>query len=283
MIYVSSSCVKAKYIRESVLQLVEAGFKNIELSGGTQPYENMVSDLLELKEKYSLNYLLHNYFPPPITPFVVNLAALDPETAHSTMEHLKSSLIISNELKAGKFGFHAGFLINIPMNEMGKEITRQKLLDSIESMNAFCSRYNEIKFLSDKIELYLENNVLSETNYKNFEGVNPFHFTDLDSYHELAERIKFKPLIDVGHLKVSCCTLKLDFAKQLEVFLNMSDYIHISDNDALRDANEPFVKNSEMYDLISRNSLKNKTVTLEVYSDVKNIITSYQAVEELYK
>lgn len=283
MIYVSSSCVKAKYIRESVLQLVEAGFKNIELSGGTQPYENMVSDLLELKEKYSLNYLLHNYFPPPAIPFVVNLAALDNETANSTLEHLKRSLIISRELKADKLGFHAGFLINIPMNEMGKEITRQKLFDSKSSMEAFCSRYNEIKFLAGKIELYLENNVLSETNYKNFDQINPFHFTDLDSYHELAERIQFKPLIDVGHLKVSCYTLKLDFATQLEVFLSMSDYIHISDNDSLRDGNEPLVKNSEMFDLISRNSLKNKTVTLEVYSGIKDIVSSYQAVEELQK
>lgn len=283
MIYVSSSCIKAKYIKDSVHQLAEAGFKNIELSGGTQPYENMVSDLLELKEKYSLNYLLHNYFPPPINPFVVNLAALDNETADSTLEHLKRSLVITRELKAEKFGFHAGFLINIPMNEMGKEITRQKLFDSKESMEAFCSRFNEIKYLADKIELYLENNVLSETNYMNFGNVNPFHFTDLDSYHELAERIKFKPLIDVGHLKVSCFTLKLDFANQLDVFLNMSDYIHISDNDALRDANEPLVKNSELFDLISRNSLKNKTVTLEVYSGMKDIVSSYQAVEELQK
>jgi len=283
MIYVSSSCVKAKYIRDSVLQLVEAGFQNIELSGGTQPYENMVSDLLELKDKYSLNYLLHNYFPPPVNPFVVNLAALDAETAYATMEHLKGSLIISRELKAEKFGFHAGFLINIPMNEMGKEITKQQLFDSKKSMEVFCSRFNEIKFLAGKIDLYLENNVLSETNYKNFGHVNPFHFTDLDSYHELAERIQFKPLIDVGHLKVSCQTLNLDFANQLEVFLRMSDYIHISDNDGLRDANEPLVKNSVLYDLISRNSIKNKTITLEVYSGMKDIIATYQTVEELQK
>jgi sugar phosphate isomerase/epimerase len=283
MIYVSSSCIKAKYIRESVLQLTDAGFKNIELSGGTQPYDNMLTDLLELKEKYSLNYLLHNYFPPPESPFVVNLAALDNETADSTREHLKRSLIVSRELKTDKFGFHAGFLINIPMNEMGKEVTKQQLFDSNKSMEAFCSRFSEIKFLAGNIDLYIENNVLSETNYKNFDSINPFHFTDLDSYHELAERIKFKPLIDVGHLKVSCYTLKLDFTKQLEVFLNMSDYIHISDNDSLRDANEPLVKNSELYDLISRNSLKNKTVTIEVYSGMKDIVSSYQAVEELQK
>ena len=55
MIYVSSSCVRASSIREAVIALVEQGIKNIELSGGTKPYDNFENDLLELKDKYNLN------------------------------------------------------------------------------------------------------------------------------------------------------------------------------------------------------------------------------------
>lgn len=283
MIYVSSSCVKAKYIRESILQLVDAGFKNIELSGGTQPYENMLFDLKELKAKYSLNYLLHNYFPPPENAFVVNLAALDDETGIRTFEHLKRSIELSKALQIPKFGFHAGFLINIPMNEMGKEITKQKLFDEKQSMDIFCNRFYALQIQFPEIDLYLENNVLSSTNYHNFENVNPFFFTDLDSYHELAERIKFKTLVDVGHLKVSCHTLQLDFPNQLELMLGNSDYIHISDNDSLRDANDPLVKNSELFQLLSRSSWKGKTVTLEVYAGMEKVIESYESVDYLMK
>ncbi len=65
MIYVSSSCIRHKKIKDSVKELAENGFQNIELSGGTQYYNNIESDLLKLKEKYNLNYRCHNYFPPP--------------------------------------------------------------------------------------------------------------------------------------------------------------------------------------------------------------------------
>ena len=61
MIFVSSSCVKHKSIKESVQDLAKNGFKNIELSGGTKYYENLEKDLLELKYKYNLSYRCHNY------------------------------------------------------------------------------------------------------------------------------------------------------------------------------------------------------------------------------
>ncbi len=283
MIYVSSSCVKEKYISNSVERIAKLGFNNIELSGGTQPQENMVGLLLELKEKYALNYLLHNYFPPPIIPFVINLAAVDDETANSTMANLHQSLTVSQKLGANKFGFHAGFLINIPTNQMGKEISKQILFNYSDALNLFCSRFEQLQLEAGKMDLYLENNVLSETNFRNFDKVNPFFFTDLDNYHELAERIKFKPLLDVAHLKVSCHTLNLNFEKQLSAFCQLSDYIHISDNDGLQDSNQPINKNSELFDLLSQNELANKTITLEVYTGEKDIIKSFQNVEELLK
>lgn len=51
MIYISSSCVKNKTIKESVQELVDSGFKNIELSGGTEYYDGFEDDLLKLKKK----------------------------------------------------------------------------------------------------------------------------------------------------------------------------------------------------------------------------------------
>ena len=44
MIYISSSCIKAKTIKESVTILAEVGFNNIELSGGTQYYSSFETD-----------------------------------------------------------------------------------------------------------------------------------------------------------------------------------------------------------------------------------------------
>ena len=52
MIYISSSCVKNTKIKDSVEELATNGFKNIELSGGTEYYDNFENDLLKLKDKH---------------------------------------------------------------------------------------------------------------------------------------------------------------------------------------------------------------------------------------
>ena len=94
MIYVSSSCVQHKKIKDSVLDLVSNGFKNIELSGGTEYYDGFEYELLELKDKYSLNYICHNYFPPPKEHFVLNLASQDHEVYTKTLNHLKQAIVL---------------------------------------------------------------------------------------------------------------------------------------------------------------------------------------------
>ena len=144
MIYISSACVKHKKIRDSVQELADNGFKNIELSGGTEYYENFETDLLELKEKYNLTYLCHNYFPPPEKPFVLNLASLNNETFEMSFKHLQKVISLSNRLGAEKFGFHAGFYIDIKLDEIGKKLSRDNLFDEKESVERFCNAFNII-------------------------------------------------------------------------------------------------------------------------------------------
>src|ERR1700741_1278971 len=141
MIYISSSCIKTTKISQAVEQLAENGFNCIELSGGTQPYPAMEEDLLVLKEKYSLNYLCHNYFPPPDVPFVLNLASLDDHVREMTVAHLQKAIQLSKRLGAVKFGFHAGFLINIPLQQIGKKIEQLPLFNREEAFTVFCKEF----------------------------------------------------------------------------------------------------------------------------------------------
>ena len=50
MIYVSSSCLKYSKISDCVKALADSGICNIELSGGTDYYSDILSDLLLLKK-----------------------------------------------------------------------------------------------------------------------------------------------------------------------------------------------------------------------------------------
>jgi len=281
MIYVSSSCVRASYISESVKKLADIGYTNIELSGGTKPYQELESDLLRLKSEYNLNYLCHNYFPPPSASFVINLASLDENVFNRSLNHLKNAIELSAKLGADKYGFHAGFLINIPENQIGKDIDEQKLFDEPKAIEKFIFGFSELKKEHRDITLYLENNVISETNLKNFDGTNPFFICDHFGYEFFRKKIDFKILLDVAHLKVSCNSLNRNFEKELEQLLNETDYVHISDNDGKSDTNKIFLKNSELHNQLKKQTLKGKTFTLEVYSGSDDIKKSFETLAEL--
>jgi sugar phosphate isomerase/epimerase len=147
-------------------------------------------------------------------------------------------------------------------------------------MEKFIEGYKKLESISGDLELYLENNVLSTDNLKNFR-TNPFFLTTSEEFKAMKKRINFKLLLDTGHLKVSCKALNLSFRDELERLLQETDYIHISDNDGLADQNGPLVKNSELFQFLKRTGIKGKTVTLEVYGGEAALKTSYENVLEL--
>ena len=280
MIYISTACVRHNKIKDSVQELVNYGFKNIELSGGTTFYDGFVEDLLELKAKYNLNYICHNYFPPPEEHFVVNLASLDDVVFNKTFEHLERSINLSKKLNADKFGFHAGFYYNIPLDQIGKSITRQAIFDKKKSIVRFCSAFNSLKEKHPTISLYLENNVLSHQNYKNFDD-NFFMLTNSYEYWDLCKKINFNLILDVAHLKVTCNSLNLNFEQEFDRLFSKSDYIHVSDNNGLIDQNKGLRKSSDLHKILSQYTWKNKTVTIEVYDSMEEITSTYNLINNL--
>ncbi len=279
MIFVSTSCVKNSKIKDSVLELAQNGIKNIELSGGTDYYESFEEDLLSLKDRFDLNYICHNYFPPPKDPFVINLASLDNEVQEKTFSHLQGSIELSKKLGCEVFGFHAGFYLNIPIREIGKKINKYDLFNKKVSFETFCKSYVELQS-NTNIKLYIENNVISHQNFINFKE-NFFMLTNKEEYIELNEKINFELLLDVAHLKVSCNSLNLNFEQELDFLIKKSNYLHISDNDSYADLNKPLQRDSDLYVLLSKYSFKEKTVTLEVYDSIDSIKKTYDLINNL--
>ena len=279
MIFISSSCINAENIKDSVNYLIDNGFNNIELSGGTKYYSELENNLISIKKNKDVNFLLHNYFPPSRNPFVLNLASLNDEIYNRSIQHYKHSIDLSKILGAKKYGIHAGFLIDPGLSELGEKITKNSLYNRVDSINRFCDAYRFLDNYSDEIDIYIENNVLSFHNNKIFEA-NPFLFTDFESYEELSKHIDFKILFDIAHLKVSCNSLSLSFEEQFLKFAKLSDYIHVSDNNGIIDSNGSISENSEVFKLLSKINIKHKTVTLEIYEDLDNIIESYNLISD---
>jgi sugar phosphate isomerase/epimerase len=284
MIYVSSSCVKTSLIKDSIDKLHQYGFQNIEFSGGTRPYDEMESDILNFKNKYDLNYLCHNYFPPPQESFVLNLASLNKDIYQRSFNHVKQALELSARIGADKFAVHAGFLIDIPLNEVGESVSNKQLFDKDKAKAQFFEAVKQLKVLADKhhIKLYIENNVVSSQNFKNFGDINPFFVCSQQDAEEFVESVSgVQILIDLAHLKVSCKTLGLNFEEEAAYFLNTTDYVHLSDNDGLSDSNKEILEDSDVYEVLRKVNLKNKTFTLEVYTELDKVKETYNLINNL--
>ena len=280
MIYISTSCVKHNKIKDSVEELAENGFQNIELSGGTEYYENFENDLIVLKDKYKLNYRCHNYFPPPKKPFVLNLASLNDETFQMSFDHLKNVVALSSRLGADKFAFHAGFFIDIKLSEIGKKLSRDNLFNEKRAIKRFCSAYEIVKKQAKNVSLFIENNVFSKTNAETYDDENPFMMTNFNEYKSLKEKIDFNLLLDVAHLKVSAKTLGLNWESEFENMMSVSSYIHVSDNDGFHDLNSQLTKNSSLLSMLKQSDTKNKDFTLEIYDEMNAIKKSYEVLFE---
>lgn len=275
MIYISSSCIKAKYIKDAVLFLAEHGIRNIELSGGTEFYEGLEDDLLHLKDKYSLNYLVHNYFPPPKESFILNLASLDDRIWNRTIDFMKDSISLAIRLQSPLYGLHAGFFVNPGINEIGNKFVKQQLFDKEKAIHKFVDGLKILQSLySDKITLYVENNVVSASNYEGF-GDNPFMLTNVKDYDKLYNMVNFNLLLDVGHLKVSSNTLGLNFENELNRLMAISEYVHISDNNGISDQNCIIKPDTFLYNYLNIAGISNKIVTLEIYEDFNKISFLY--------
>ncbi len=278
MIYISSSCIQANKISEVVSFLFNRGISHIELSGGTKYYSEITDDLLDFKERSDVHFMLHNYFPPPDTPIVLNLASNDPLIAQLSLEHINKALALSALLDAPKYAFHAGFSFDPKPEELGGYMAKTKT-QSLDSMKLnFIKQCKQIH--SDTTKIYIENNVISFANYKQFD-FNPFMLVDADDYYELKKELRFNLLLDIAHLKVSCNVLSKNFNAHLEQLVSETDYVHLSDNDGQHDGNLEIKKDSSLYSVLKNLGLKGKTVTLEIYKEIDEVLRAKELIENL--
>ncbi|CCK81695.1 TIM barrel protein [Desulfobacula toluolica] len=281
MIYISSACSKQRLICPAVKELVEQGFRNIELTGGTKYYDGYESDLLELKKKYDLNFLVHNYFPPPKDPFILNLASLDTDIYEKSLNHLRKALRLTRLLEGKRFGFHAGFFVDRPVDEIGRKFGKSDLYDKQKALKKFIAGFHLLKDEFKDIDLYIENNCYSESNYMVYGNNIPFMLLTFQDFNELKKRIDFTLLLDVGHLMVSAKTFCFDFKREFQDMFEISDYIHISDNNQRHDQNIGLTDESKLFNVLNKYQWENKIITLEIYEGFKALNNTYEIVSSL--
>lgn len=238
---------------EAIKYLKKNNIFCIELSGGKYS-KNQINEIITYRKK--LNLKIHNYFPPPKKPFVINLASDNKKILKRSIDHIKKSILFVKKIGGNIYSFHAGFRVDPNFKSLGKKFKEINMISKKKAFNNFIRQTKLIsKFAKKhKINILLENNVITKKNLSKFKD-NPFLLTN---YQDVETFFKQMPknvrlLMDVAHLKISAKTEKLDPIKSLK---KMNKYVmgyHFSENNGLTDSNRPFNNNAWFLPYIKKN------------------------------
>lgn len=247
-IFLSTNVFRRKDLRYILKMCRKHEYQTIELSQCNGFDKNIRRLLIKYREKYNFRFLLHNYFPPPKSSFVLNLASTNPQILNASRRHCKLAIDICADLIAPVYSVHAGACYDPRPNELGKkmgkhEISPKKeaqgiLIESLQEISAYALKYN--------ITIAIENHVLD-----------PFHFignkynllfgVTADEILGIIKKTATKNLgvlIDVGHLKISAKTLNFSPFEFIYKLLPLTKAFHLSDNDGRIDEQGDIQKTS---------------------------------------
>jgi sugar phosphate isomerase/epimerase len=241
---------------ESVGDALEAyarlGIDHVELSG---PHDRPPSPkLLDGLAQKPFEFVIHNYFPAPDEPFVLNLASADQAVRQRGIDHVMANLELCARIGSPLYTVHGGFRCDpgpdfVFHPERGMTVAEQALDLFADSIAQACRRAEVLG-----IDIGIENNVLSPANHAKSPGDPFLLFLTESDYQRLAVRVsspRLGALLDVGHLNVTCHTLGLDRSAVAAEMLPFVRAFHLHDNDGSADQHLPITPASWFMPLIS--------------------------------
>jgi sugar phosphate isomerase/epimerase len=269
-LFASTGCYGRKSVADILELSSEIGLRGIELSSGAVYQDNMYDLLKEASNSAQHDFLVHNYFPPPHKPFVLNLASDDRKVLQRSRRFCMQSIEMAADLRSPFYSVHCGFCVHANPNNLGDTLTGLKRFPKETANRIFIE---SLKMLSDfaanqRIDLLVENNVtaafnLVEGNNELLLGVTADELVDTI---ESVNRSNIGMLLDVAHLKESANALNFDpinFVRDLKPWIRA---VHLSDNDGYRDTNECITENSWFWPLLLKCSSEEVVWILEVYN-----------------
>lgn len=244
--FISSGAFRSSSLAEMIKICDVLNFHNIELSSGLKWAKDLIAEI-GYYEKHC-KFLIHNYFPPPKEPFVLNLAARDTAVLQMSREHCKRAIQLCAQHGVPFYSVHSGFAFEVDPSRLGQNLSdaprypiqiAKKIF--VESIQLLCE-YSE----SLNIKIAIENNVLAQMNLidgKNqlLLGVTPEELLEIQ---QLVRKNNFGFLIDVGHIKVSANSLHLDLNSFISQLKEHIIAFHLNDNDGIVDSNQMFDEKS---------------------------------------
>jgi len=269
--YISTGAFCSRYLPEIVEQARTNGLFRLELSSDVAYAPDSIDVVRRCRNDFE--FLLHNYFPAPADPFVLNLAAADPEMLARSRAHCRTALEVSAEVGAPVFAAHAGFAVQPKVSELGQRLSDSAAVPRPVAYAIFRDSVGDLIEHGRRlgVRFLVENNVVTTKNAR--DGTNPFLLlAEPAEIKRLASDIGdgFGMLMDVAHFKISARTLGFDPVAGLIDLTPLIAAYHLSDNDGLSDDNLPFDGGAWFLPYLDHGL----PMTIEVYRVVKEQILS---------
>lgn len=276
-VFISTSCVTNEHIVDSVRALSKIT-RYIELSGGSRYQCDSLDLLKEAQDKSGIEFLLHSYFPPPNSDFVLNFA----DSSLETRDFISESIRYVRELKVPYFSVHAGYKQSF--------IFENELL--INGKNHFSLKdiATNIKWFSQtfpEIPLALEN---LYPNNRNPDSCFATSVNEIELILNFDDNLLF--LLDLGHLKISANLLDFDFNDAVDYLFSKYSHriveLHLSENDSVYDDHNSITEHSRQFNVLQKYKeiILNNSINLTIEARGKDLALlqeSYNLVRSIFK
>ena len=288
MIYVSSSTLQSVSLENCIEELIGVGIRNIELSGGPKFHGDISDALTRYKEEHHLNFLIHNYFPPPEDDFVLNIASPNSKFRAKSVDFIKTSINLAHELGIDSYTVHAGYARDLRPARNGDYFVPDGPV-GISKQSASDFMYQSLCLIAEHavargIRIGLEN--LFPMN----DALDCSLLCTPSEIHQFLARTANDDnvglLLDMGHLCISSNFFGFDkdeFIRSLnEEYQRKIFGIHLSENDGKIDQHGPLCPDSWQLTATRSFDLAKTSVTVECRGlETEDALGQFRIVEDV--
>ena len=252
--YLSTSCFGRSYVADAIRRAHEIAPYRVEISAPHhhQPLDELEDILADFRAKgYGLT--LHNYFPAPADPFVLNMAAEDDAGRSRSTELVEGALRLATAAGAPLYGIHAGYLARADAEADGHFRFDDEMSSYAEALDRAVAFVNRTapEFEARGVRFLVENLFPSPKKRHSL-------FCTLDEIREYMAQVPASVgvLLDLGHLNVSSTVMGFDrdafIDGYLDAFADRLAEVHISENRGIKDEHLAVKPGSWQLDALSR-------------------------------
>jgi sugar phosphate isomerase/epimerase len=226
------------------------GIINVEL-GSNHCHEKKYTYLKD----YSLNYLVHNYFPIPKNSFVVNIASQDEIIHRRSIKHIKNAIDLCSGIDAKLYTFHPGFLTDpLGSNQSSQNYDFRWDTERLKKTNYEMAWDQMVGAFREIIDYAREKQVAIA-----FETEGSFHKKDHLMMQQPKEYERFLKLfpsdaiginLNIGHLILAANAFEFSYQTFVDIVADYVVAMELSHNNGVEDQHLPLQSDGWYWPLI---------------------------------